>query len=62
MSHFVKYTASSTLILTILLFLLPALVSKTSAKIYDPCELAKDMAEKYRFPSSDIPDCKFPAL
>jgi hypothetical protein len=41
---------------------LPILASKTSVKIYDPCELAKDMAEKYRFPSSEIADCKLPAL
>lgn len=28
-------------------------------KVYDPCDLAKEMVEKHRFTKTDIADCKF---
>lgn len=42
-----------------LLFIAIIQISSILTKIYEPCELAKEMIEKHRFPKADIADCKF---
>lgn len=42
----------------VVLFLAVICVHESYSKVFEPCELAKLMIEKYRFPRADIADCK----
>ncbi len=35
-----------------------AFFENVTTKVFDPCDLAKQMIEKYKFPKADIADCK----